>query len=179
MADPDEATLIQQVITGDESAFRVLFRRHSPVMYAVALRMLGRRVPDAEDAVQEGWLRAVRGLPGFRGDSALRTWLIGITARCSLEIGRRRGPESDGGDPELAAPIGHGGEHIDLERAIAALPAGYRHVLILHDLYGYTHAEIAALADIEEGTSKSQLSRARSAMKRLLSGATEGLHHES
>jgi RNA polymerase sigma-70 factor (ECF subfamily) len=168
MAESEERRLIARVLGGDEPAFRALFRQHSPVMYAVALRLLARSVPDAEDAVQEAWLRAVRGLGAFRGDSSLRTWLVGIAVRCALEASRQR--PSTAIDEPIAISRGRGVETIDLERAIAALADGYRQVLVLHDIHGYTHAEVAALLGIDEGTSKSQLSRARSAMRRALTG---------
>jgi RNA polymerase sigma-70 factor (ECF subfamily) len=173
MAESAEDRLIDQVIAGDESAFRILFRRHSGAMFAVALRLLGRQPADAEDAVQEAWLRAMRGLAAFRKESTLRTWLVGIAVRCALEICRRRRPAVDDdrapADEPRTAPV----DRLDLDRAIAALAEGYRHVLVLHDVHGYTHAEIATLLGIDEGTSKSQLSRARAAMRRTLSGVHE------
>ena len=104
MSRPDERSLIREAIEGDETAFRLLFRRHSPAMYGVAYRMVGRHRPDAEDAVQEAWLRAVRGLPGFRGDSALQTWLVGIAIKCALEVCRRRRPADVVDAPAPAAP---------------------------------------------------------------------------
>jgi RNA polymerase sigma-70 factor, ECF subfamily len=162
--DPSDADLIAGVQSRDEQAFRTLYRRHTPAMYATALRLVARRVPDAEDIVQEAWLRAVRQLASFRGDSALRTWLVGITTRCALESLRRRPwPAIEDADSPIltAAP-----PPLDLEAAIAALADGYRQVLILHDMHGYTHAEIAALLAIDEGTSKSQLSRGRAAIRR-------------
>jgi RNA polymerase sigma-70 factor (ECF subfamily) len=64
-------------------------------------------------------------------------------------------------------------DRVDLTRAIAALPDGYRYVLVLHDVEGYTHDEIAAFLEIEPGTSKSQLSRARRAMRRLLAAGAK------
>jgi RNA polymerase sigma-70 factor (ECF subfamily) len=165
----NERELIAQVIGGDESAFRVVFRQHSPTMFGVALRMLSYQHADAEDAVQDAWLRAVRGLAAFRGNSSLRTWLVGITIRCALELGRRERRTGD----ERTRPVEHAratlDEHVDLERAIATLAEGYRHVLVLHDIYGYTHAEIGALLGVDEGTSKSQLSRARQLVRQTLS----------
>jgi RNA polymerase sigma-70 factor (ECF subfamily) len=174
MAESTEDHLIARVIAGDESAFRILFRQHSGAMFAVALRLLGRRRADAEDAVQEAWLRAIRSLATFRKESTLRTWLIGIAVRCSLESCRRRGPvafDDDAArvDEPAIAPV----DCLDLDRAIAALADGYRHVLVLHDVHGYTHAEIASLLGIDEGTSKSQLSRGRALVRRALSGAQE------
>jgi RNA polymerase sigma-70 factor (ECF subfamily) len=168
MADPGEERLVAQVLAGNEAAFRTVFRQHSPVMYAVALRMLAGRVADAEDTVQEAWLRGVRGLATFRRESSLRTWLVGIVIRCALETCRRR-PSAVEVDAEmLVTPPSTVGERIDLERAVAALADGYRHVVVLHDIHGYTHSEIAALLGIDEGTSKSQLSRARGVLRRAL-----------
>jgi RNA polymerase sigma-70 factor, ECF subfamily len=164
MADSSDADLLAGLQSRDEQAFRVLYRRHTPAMYAVALRLVGRRVPDAEDVVQEAWMRAVRKLASFRGDSTLRTWLVGIAIRCALESMRRR-PWLALEEADLPAMI-ESPPALDLEAAVAALAEGYRQVLILHDLHGYTHAEIAALLAIDEGTSKSQLSRGRAAIRR-------------
>jgi RNA polymerase sigma-70 factor (ECF subfamily) len=177
LSEPPDTGLIERVRSGDEAAFRLLYRRHTPAMYAAALRLLARHTSDAEDAVQEAWLRAVRGLGGFRGDSALRTWLVGIAIRCALEAGRRQQRYQPlGVDGRLSAPSL---PHIDLEQAIAVLADGYRHVLVLHDIEGYTHAEIAGLLDIDAGTSKSQLSRARSAVRKWLGRRVEECTHES
>jgi RNA polymerase sigma-70 factor (ECF subfamily) len=160
----DDDPLIERVKARDEDAFRTLYRRHTPAMYAAALRLVARRTSDADDAVQEAWLRAVRALHGFRGESTLRTWLVGIAIRCALEACRRRPHEalSDWDVPTVRATA----PPLDLEAAIAALPDGYRQVLVLHDVHGYTHAEIATLLSIEAGTSKSQLSRGRAAIRR-------------
>ena len=164
MADPADDDLLTRVASGDEPAFRVLYRRHTPAMYATAYRLVARRRADAEDIVQEAWLRAVRQLRSFRRESTLRTWLVGITIRCALELSRRR-PALPIDEAELpilsAAP-----PPLDLDAAIAALADGYREVLILHDVHGYTHAEIATLLAIGEGTSKSQLARGRAAIRR-------------
>lgn len=177
MADSVEQRLIRKILAGDESAFRNVFRHHSPAMFGVARRILGGDAADAEDAVQEAWLRAVRSLVSFRGDSALQTWLVGIAVRCALEIGRRRRSTTTVEDWQpTSAPAS--GDRLDLERVIAALADGYRHVLVLHDVYGYTHAEIAGLLGIEEGTSKSQLSRARALVRRALAPVSEDCVHD-
>ena len=163
-----EAELIGAVQSRDERAFRELYRLHTPAMYAMALRLLARNGADAEDAIQEAWLRAVRGLGGFRGESTLRTWLVGISVRCALEIGRRRMRVDSAADEEIVrAP---NPERLDLEAALAALADGYREIVVLHDVHGYTHAEIASLLGIDEGTSRSQLSRARQILRRVLTG---------
>lgn len=154
---------------GDESAFRALYRMHTSRLYRIAVRLLGDEGL-AADAVQDVWLRAARGLPGFRWESSLSTWLAGITLnRCreQLRTGRREGEEPL--DPEDASPARWSpAERIDLERAIQRLPDGYREAVVLHDIEGYTHEEIAGLLGIEAGTSKSQLFRARRALRELL-----------
>jgi RNA polymerase sigma factor (sigma-70 family) len=161
----DEVRLLAAVRGGDESAFRTLYRRHNGHVYAVARRLLGARRADADDVVQEAWLRAVKGLATFRGESQFSTWVCGIAIRCALEALRQ---PSAAGAPEAADAASTRGTPdlaIDLESAIAALADGYRTVLVLHDVEGRTHAEIAALLGIDQGTSKSQLSRARHAVR--------------
>lgn len=157
----DDNWLIDQVIQGDEDAFRILYRRHTPRLYGVTLRLAGGRHHDADDATQEAWVRAIAGLGSFRRQSAFGTWLIGIGLRCTLEILRRRGPLLPEPGLETAGRSDDPAHGLDLERALAQLAPGYRAVVLMHDVEGYTHAEIAALLDIDEGTSKSQLSRAR------------------
>ena len=174
--DASDADLLARIRRRDEAAFRLLYQRHSSSVFAIALRLLGGNRTDAEDALQETWLRAVRRLSTFRGDSAFRTWLTGIAIRASLEIGRaRRASETiQAEEPSLTDSRDLA---FDLERLVHHLPPGYRHVLVLHDLEGHTHEEIARLLDIEPGTSKSQLSRARSLLRRWLSHPAEELRH--
>lgn len=155
---------------GDERSFRELYRRHTPRLFQFVLRLLGGAEQDTEDVVQETWLRAVGALDRFRWDSSFSTWLTGISVNVCRNLWRRRDGRDLDWDPARAVPvqeIGHP-ERIDLERAIAALPSGYRAVLILHDLEGLTHAEIGERLEISAGTSKSQLFAARRAMRTLL-----------
>ena len=113
--------------------------------------------------MQETWLRATARLHEFRGDASLRTWLAGFTINCCRERWRRREPEApESAEPAASEPIV---ERLDLEAAIAALPDGHREVFVLHDLEGFTHEEIAARLGIVPGTSKSQLARARAALR--------------
>jgi len=154
----------------EEEAFRLLFRRHTPRVYAVALRLMGGRAPDAEDVVQEMWQRAAQRLGAFEWRSSLSTWLVGIAINCARERLRVRAatemsPEALAAipAPPTLAPVA-----IDLERAIAALPDRLRLVLVLHDVEGWTHAEIAAHLDIAVGTSKSDLFQARRAVRARL-----------
>jgi RNA polymerase sigma-70 factor, ECF subfamily len=155
---------------GNERAFRELYRRHTPRLYLTALRLLGQSPMDAEDAVQETWIRAVREMGRFRWESSLGTWLIAIVgnvARDQLRSARRREARDLATVVELEVEH-HQGVGIDLERAIALLPEGYRAVLVLHDVEGLTHEEIGAALGIAPGTSKSQLFGARRSMRALL-----------
>jgi RNA polymerase sigma-70 factor, ECF subfamily len=151
-----------------ESAFLPIYRAHTPALYAVALRLAGGSEQEAEDAVQEAWLRAVAALPRFEWRSALRTWLCGIVVNCCRELARRQ--RSDGSPVPDGIVAGIRPELLELERAIRALPPAAREVFVLHDVHGYTHDEIASMLSIEPGTSKSQLHHARRAMRARLSG---------
>lgn len=161
----------------DEHAFRVLYQRHAPVLYQLALRLVGWNTQEAEEIVQDTWLRAVEALAEFRWESGFRTWLSGILINRSRELYRARKKEQHTNiNDELAAEVAvtENFEHLDLEQAIAALPNGYRQVLVLHDIEGYTHEEIGRLLEIEAGTSKSQLSHARRAMRNSLQAHPSG-----
>ena len=169
VASATEKELIVGVIGGDEAAFRPLYDAHTPALYRLALRLTGGHDADAQDLVQETWVRAVRGLGRFAGRSALRTWLSAITARCAAEQYRRGRRETDGLDEEGVVDGGSDPvRRVALERALASLPFGFRSVLILHDVEGFRHREIAEMLGISDGTSKSQLARARRRMRELL-----------
>ena len=178
LADGDDRALAHLFLGGDEAAFRELYRRHAPAVYAFSTRLSG-SAADGEDLLQEAWVRGGVRLSEFRWQSSLRTWLCGIAANCWREMRRQRG-RGDGFPPaaEPRTPAAPDGERIDLDRAIRGLPDGYRDVLVLHDLYGYTHEEIGRLLGIREGTSKSQLSRARAALRARL-GAPSGRRAET
>ena len=166
--------LVERVLSrGDESAFRELYRRHSPVLFRLAVRLLGGSDPDAGDVLQETWCRAFEGLRRFSGGSSLRTWLGGVVVNCSREHIRTRAQSRSLPSAGLASPpAGPGPEReMDVRRALEALPEGFREVLVLHDVGGYTHEEIAVALDIAPGTSKSQLSRARRALRSELADA--------
>lgn len=160
---------------GDERAFRELYRRHTPRLYLLVLRLLGYSEMDAEDVVQETWVRAIRELAGFRWESALGTWLSAIgcnVARDQLRKLKRRDEreQSPGIDSWVALQPP---EQVDLEQAIRRLPEGYRTVLVMHDLEGFTHEEIGTALGIAPGTSKSQLFGARRSLRALLNPVVE------
>ncbi|HXB53786.1 MAG TPA: sigma-70 family RNA polymerase sigma factor [Vicinamibacteria bacterium] len=168
MTDSSDRELVDRVLSfGDESAFRELYRRHSPVLFRLAVRLLGGSDADAGDVLQEAWCRAFESLRRFRGASSLRTWLGGVVVNCSREHIRARAQSRNLLSAGLAHPtVGPGREAaMDIRRALDALPEGFREVLVLHAVGGYTHEEIALVLDIAPGTSKSQLSRARRALR--------------
>jgi RNA polymerase sigma-70 factor (ECF subfamily) len=154
-------------VTGGEDAFRTLYRAHTPALYALALRLTGNDQNEAEDLVQETWVRATRKMSTFRGDSALRTWLCGVLVNVRRERARSSWRMVDGLDVDPAAPP-RDDAAFDLERAIAGLPDGARDIFVLHDVYGYAHREIAEMLGVVEGTSKSQLARARTLLRKAL-----------
>jgi RNA polymerase sigma-70 factor, ECF subfamily len=165
LIENSERKLVEEFLkTKDEQVFREIYRRHAPALYLLALRLVGGSETEAEDAVQETWIRACRKLSGFEWKSSLRTWLSGILVNHVRELCRKR---SSRNEEELtdalehAAAIKSSNYGLDLERIISNLPAGYRHVLVLHDIEGCTHEEIARLLEISVGTSKSQLFHAR------------------
>jgi RNA polymerase sigma-70 factor (ECF subfamily) len=165
----DDDVLVARYLRGrGEEAFRALYRAHTPAMYALALRLTGGDHGEAEDLVQESWVRAVTALRTFRAQSALRSWLCGVLV--NVRRGRMRADWRivDAQDVEPLAEPAAGDDAIDLERAIAGLPEGARDVYVLHDVHGYTHREIADLLGIVEGTSKSQLNRARFLLRNSL-----------
>ncbi len=163
---------------GDADAFEELYRQHSRRLYGLVLRMTG-SAAEAEDLLQEVFLQAYRKLPGFRGDSTLGTWLYRLTMNHCLDHlrGRQakmsRATESLEGEnaadpaaPEPAVPSAI--SRMDLERAIEALPPGSKAAFLLHDVEGFEHREIAGILGISEGTSKSQVHKARLKLRALL-----------
>ena len=168
----DESRWLCKARDGDLEAFEQLYRRYADEVYGACRRLLGSS-EDAEDMTQRVFVRAWRRLGSFRGESRLGGWLRRIAV--NLIIDERRAHWYD----ELMAPSdaielanvspGRTSEAaIDLERAIRSLPAGPRRVLVLHDVEGFTHREIGKLLGISVGTTKTQLFRARRALKEYL-----------
>jgi RNA polymerase sigma factor (sigma-70 family) len=165
--------LVERFLKGrDEQLFRELYRRHTPLVFRLASRLLAgepRPTLSAEDATQECWLRAVRSLDGFAWRSALSTWLAGIIVRVCAEA-RRTPATVHGIDDELETLLPPALDsavldRTDVEKLLAALPPGYRAAVILHDIEGFTHEEIAAALGVSPGTAKSQLARGRRALR--------------
>ena len=163
--DADRELVAKFLAARGEDEFRELYRRHTPALYLFAIRLVGGAEQDAEDAVQETWIRAASSLDRFRWQSSFRTWLLGIAVNCCREIVRDRGAQGEALAEEAVRPPSSA---VDLEALIRRLPAGCRDVLLLHDIEGYTHDEVGALLGIAPGTSKHQLFRARGKLREWL-----------
>jgi RNA polymerase sigma-70 factor, ECF subfamily len=172
-AQPSEEQLVYAAQRGDMSSFETLYRRHVGRIHALCLRLAGGRAA-AEDLTQEVFVRAWRKLGQFRGEAAFGTWLyrlalnLAISERRSHAEARHEVLTDDpvACEPRPQAPVPELG--LDLERAIAGLPAGARQVFVLHDVEGHRHDEIARLAGIAVGTSRAHLHRARTLLREVL-----------
>jgi RNA polymerase sigma-70 factor (ECF subfamily) len=171
--EPDRALVDAIVARRSARAFDALYDRHTAVMYGLALRLTGGDQAEAGEITQNAWVRAIERLDRFEWRAQLSTWLCAFVVNCARESARHAARLDAASIDEIPIPsedrrLTGAIDRVDLERAVAALPPGYRHVLVLHDVEGYRHEEIAALLGITAGTSKSQLSRARVAMRRAL-----------
>ena len=174
----DELALVERCRRGDLGAFEELYKAHSGRLYSLTCRMVGNQT-DAEDLLQEIFLSAHRKLDSFRGESALGTWLYRLATNLCLDHLRSRaartGHLTDALDDEPGiADAGSRGladqavTRMDLERALAQLPEGCRAAFVLHDVEGLEHREVADALGIAEGTSKSQVHKARLRLRALL-----------
>jgi RNA polymerase sigma-70 factor (ECF subfamily) len=166
--------LVARACDGDEDAFGDLYRAHAGRVYALCLRLEADTVR-AEELTQDVFVHAWERLATFRGESAFGTWLhrlavnVVLTSRRSAWRRTRRVITAE--DPaalERAEEHAGPGLRLDLDQAIAALPPGARAIFVLHDVEGYQHGEIAALMGVAEGTSKTQLFRARRLLRKAL-----------
>src|SRR5687768_1918698 len=175
-AIPVEANdVIRRAQSGDSGAFEILYRAHSPRVFALCLRLSGGTREEATELMQDVFIRAWRGLPTFRGDSAFTSWLHRLTVNAMLEAARsekrRTARVLSMEDPDslgVASVSSSPDIHVDLERAIAALPEGARMAFVLHEIEGYQHDEIAAQLGVATGTVKAQLHRARKLLIKAL-----------
>jgi len=173
--------LLDRARRGDPAAQAAIYRLFASPVFSLAARLTGSRVA-AEDVLQDTFIEVLRGLSGFRGDAAFATWVRRIAVSRSLMYLRtawqRRATlfrdlvNDDQGDWEVPDRSGADpGARMDLERALARLPDVSRIDVLLHDVEGHTHAEIAELMGMSESFSKSQLSRAHARLRNLLNDA--------
>jgi RNA polymerase sigma-70 factor, ECF subfamily len=172
---PSDTELVDEARAGDGRAFGELVRRHDGLLRALAFGLLGSR--DAmDDALQDAYLKAHRGLAGFRGDASVRTWLYGITYRTCIDhlrAGSRRptDPLDDQPEARLARRANVDGaidDRLRLQAALDGLSPDHRAVVLAVDLAGFTYDELAEHLGIAPGTVASRLSRARAALRAVL-----------
>jgi RNA polymerase sigma-70 factor (ECF subfamily) len=173
----EDAALVRRAAAADITAFEQLYRRHHARVHGVIARLVGQAGARAEDLVQEAFVRAWQALPAFRFESAVSTWLHRLAVNTALmELRSRRGrPGMDDDEETLdslptADTAGNAMLGRDLERAVATLPPRARAVLVLHDVEGWKHEEIAAELGMAVGSSKAQLHRARHLLRERIGG---------
>jgi len=150
-----------------------LYHTYGGRLKSIAWHMLENR-QDAEDAVQETFVKAFRAVEGFQGQSGIGTWLCRILINVCHDARRRRGREADPEEAALAerpAPGHEPGLKVALETALRRIPAKHRMVFLMFEAEGMRHAEIAEVLEIPEGTSKAWLFEAKKELKRMLSEA--------
>lgn len=168
----DDAQLIAACRRGEARAMERLYHQYKRRVFGMAHRIVG--ASDAEEVAQEVFVRVFRGLAAFRGDSALSTWIYRLTVNASLSHLAKRGRRQEVGDDAIgdmpAPPIAERDSALAarIETALGQLPAGYRAILVLHDVEGLSHEECSAILECRVGTCKSQLHKARAKMRELL-----------
>jgi RNA polymerase sigma-70 factor (ECF subfamily) len=176
---PDDAALVEALRRGDLESARLLVETYQGVVFGLCLRMLGHR-QDAEDAAQESFLRALRGIHGFEGGRSLKPWLLGIAAnRCRTALARRpRRPVPVDGLEDLVDPRRPRTDAEELSgelvRAVARLRGNYRLVFTMYHEHGLPYEEIAVALNRPLGTIKTWLHRARARLADDLS--RRGVH---
>jgi len=178
--DVDDAPFVTRARQGDRAAFEELVRRHADRVYAVVLRF-GAPGGEAEEIVQETFVRAWRAIGGFKGESQFFTWLYRIAINETKRHMTRRGtqlervaaddtPLAEVGDPAPSPQLRaeHGELRAALERAVRALPMDYRIPLVLRDIEGLSTAQAATVMQLGESAFKSRLHRARLAVREAM-----------
>jgi RNA polymerase sigma-70 factor, ECF subfamily len=179
----DLAALVGAARRGERAAFEEIVRRTYADTYTLALRLTADE-HDANDVVQDAYLRAYRGLRRFRGEARFTTWLYRITANCAAtSLGRQARARHDlleedapvvdscgDHDPEVRTVVNE--QRADLARALAGLPWRLRQVIVLYDIYDLPHAAIATELSITEAAAKVRLHRARRRLRDVLDPAS-------
>ena len=171
-ADTD---LVLRAAAGETRAFETLYRRHSRRVFGVIWRLVGGVDARAEELTQDAFVRAWQALPGFRRDAAFSTWMHRLAVNTALmDLRSRAGAEAlETDDSALefqVAPAARRELGLDLEKVVAKLPPRARAVLVLHDVEGWKHEEIANELGMAVGSSKAQLHRARGLLRNMLGG---------
>ena len=171
--DVSDAELLRRVYQGDQAAFRTIVDRHGRYLTGVAIALCGGNRTDAEDLVQETFVAALTSR--FRGESAVRTWLVQILVRRSAMLRRSRKRERGepvAGESERSTRSAVSGTDakLDLAQMLEGLSPDQRQVIVLRELEGLSYEEMAAALHVPRGTVESRLHRARAALKQLFRG---------
>lgn len=171
----DEAAEVARASAGDRGAFEALYRRHVARVYGAIWRLVGGHQARAEELTQDAFLRAWQALPTFRGEAGFGTWLYRVAVNTAMMDMRARSGgldrETDDAPLELAVATSRSAANeLDLSRAVASLPPRARAVLVLYDIEGWSHEEIADQLQMAVGSSKAQLHRARRLLRERLEG---------
>jgi len=172
---PSNPSTVKAEAPAEPGTFEDLYRQQASRIYTLACRMAG-SPEDGEDLLQEIFLQAYRKLGSFKGESTIGTWLYRLAQNHCLDYVRSRQAKmkklTDSLDMETAAEPAARREtpiaRLDLDRAIERLPDGCREAFVLHDIEGLDHKEVGALLGIAEGTSKSQVFKARLKLRGIL-----------
>ena len=168
----DEKRLVALARNQNTKAFEVLYRLNVNSVYSLAYRLTA-NVAIAEEMTQEVFIRAWQKLSLFEGKSAFSTWLYRLATNVILGLLRKKQPILISLEETVPSSLGrqeksNPGQLLDLEKAILMLPQGARQIFVLYEVEGHKHSEIARLLGIAEGTSKTQLHRAKKLLQELL-----------
>jgi RNA polymerase sigma factor (sigma-70 family) len=162
----NDSDLLSGCIRGDRKMQRELYDRFAPKMYGVCLRYAG-NAEEAEDILQEGFIKVFRKIESFRGEGSFEGWIRRIFVNTAIEYYRKKTylqpiteHEEATIEGNLLSVLDNLAEK-DIVNLVQQLSPGYRTVFNMYVVEGYTHKQIAELLGISEGTSKSQLSRAK------------------
>ena len=166
-----DAELLRKAATGDGAAFHALVDRHAQRMYRIAVSLVG-NAADAEDVLQEAFAGAYKGLSGFEGRAAVKTWLTRILYMQAAKwrrdrLGKRMG-SIDTVEPSVAGSSDGVEIRIDLQAALLLLSPEHREVLMLREFEGMAYEEMAEVLDLPRGTIESRLHRARNELREKL-----------
>jgi RNA polymerase sigma-70 factor (ECF subfamily) len=162
-------------IAGEPRARDVLAEAYWPVAYRLAVAVLGRRGPDAEDAAQDATLALARGVARLGDPSRLKAWGAVIAIRSAQRVRRRRKESVQLDELRLASPAGSREELLDMEDALRSLSAELRVPLVLCVVFGYTSAEAGSILGVPDGTVRYRISRARELLRTALKRAPDDM----
>lgn len=169
-----DKTFIKRLKSGDDRAQKAFYQQFAPRMFGICLRFSSNRA-EAEDMLQEGFIRVFNHIKDFRGEGSIEGWVRRTIINTAINIYKKRIKQGISTELEYAREKVRNENQIiekmaadELLEVIQQLPDGYRAVFNLNVIEGYSHKEIGEMLDISENTSKSQLSRARVSLQKKI-----------